>query len=355
MRLGCTALVCALALSPLAAHAQTDPQVLFDRGALRKAATLCEQKLAANANDAASMALLARIRAEQDRFDEAMKLAEKAVAIAPKSADAHLALSEVNGQRAANSGPLSAMGAAKTFKREAMVVLELDPANTDAMVDLIEFHRRAPGIVGGDKKQVGVLLDRLEKVSPVRGLITRANIASAAKDSAGAERLYRKAVDTDPNSARAKVALGVWLSPPYRKPDESEKLALAAIALEPWRSSGWQLLAALQASQSRWSDAEATLAKAEATNPDQLQPYYAAGRQLVAENREGARAEAWFRKYLSREPEIGAQSVAGAHWRLGLALEIQGRKPEAIAEIQTAVKLDPKLDPAKKDLKRLKG
>src|SRR5690349_10686617 len=104
MRLGCTVLVCALAFSSVA-HAQTDPQALYDRGELRKAAALCEQRIAANPNDVSSLAILASIRAEQDRFDEAMKLAEKAVALAPKSAAAHLALAEVNGQKASNSGP----------------------------------------------------------------------------------------------------------------------------------------------------------------------------------------------------------------------------------------------------------
>jgi hypothetical protein len=40
---------------------------------------------------------------------------------------------------------------------------------------------------------------------------------------------------------------------------------------------------------------------------------------------------------------------------LGLALEKQGRKPEAIAALETAVRMDGSFEPAKKDLKRLKG
>jgi TolA-binding protein len=67
------------------------------------------------------------------------------------------------------------------------------------------------------------------------------------------------------------------------------------------------------------------------------------------------RAERYLRHYLSREPEYGAASHATAHWRLGLALEKQGKKDEATSEFAAAVKADPKLDDAKKDLKRLKG
>jgi hypothetical protein len=36
-------------------------------------------------------------------------------------------------------------------------------------------------------------------------------------------------------------------------------------------------------------------------------------------------------------------------------LEKQGKRSEAVAEMETAVKLDPKLEDAKKDLKRLRG
>jgi hypothetical protein len=38
---------------------------------------------------------------------------------------------------------------------------------------------------------------------------------------------------------------------------------------------------------------------------------------------------------------------------LGLVLEKEGRKPEAISELKTAVQLKPDLNAAKKDLSRL--
>ena len=47
--------------------------------------------------------------------------------------------------------------------------------------------------------------------------------------------------------------------------------------------------------------------------------------------------------------------MAAARWRLGQALEKQGKRAEALAEVDAAVKLDPKLGNAKKDLKRLRG
>jgi tetratricopeptide (TPR) repeat protein len=61
------------------------------------------------------------------------------------------------------------------------------------------------------------------------------------------------------------------------------------------------------------------------------------------------------RKYLSQDPEPNSSSPAVAHWRLGLILDKEGKRPEAISELQTATKLDPKFEQAQKDLKRVKG
>jgi tetratricopeptide (TPR) repeat protein len=54
-----------------------------------------------------------------------------------------------------------------------------------------------------------------------------------------------------------------------------------------------------------------------------------------------------------QEPEGNTPHLAAAHWRLALVLEKEGRKADAIAELQTAVKLKPDFEDARKDLKRL--
>jgi len=107
--------------------------------------------------------------------------------------------------------------------------------------------------------------------------------------------------------------------------------------------------------QDQWAEVDATLAQAEKAVPDNFAPHYRAANNCLARKVELPRAERYFRKYLTIEPEPGSASHATAHWRLGLALEQQGRKAEAITEVQAAVQLDPKLEDAKKDLKRLRG
>jgi hypothetical protein len=57
----------------------------------------------------------------------------------------------------------------------------------------------------------------------------------------------------------------------------------------------------------------------------------------------------------AREPEGNTPTLASGHWQLGLALEKLGRKQDAIAEVKTAVKMEPQLKSAKSDLKRLQS
>ena len=66
------------------------------------------------------------------------------------------------------------------------------------------------------------------------------------------------------------------------------------------------------------------------------------------------RAEAAFRKYLTQEPEPTAPPIWAGRWRLGLVLEKMSRTPEAVSELEAALKLKPDSEEVKKDLKRVK-
>jgi hypothetical protein len=58
---------------------------------------------------------------------------------------------------------------------------------------------------------------------------------------------------------------------------------------------------------------------------------------------------------MGQEAEGNAAPLPEAHWRLSQVLEKLGRRPEAIAELNAAVKMNPYFEPAKKDLKKLRG
>lgn len=345
----------ALLLLPAHVSAADEAVTLIDRGYMRRAAAMCEKRLAANPKDAVAGATLARVRAEQGRMDEAEKLATAAVQADPRNADVQYAFGEIHGRKAQVASMIHKAGHAGKLKKAAEAALAIDPKHVDALEILVDFHRMAPGIMGGDKKKMAEYIERLVQVDPVAGWHKKAGAALGDKDTAAAAQCFARAVEAAPQSARALASQASWLAPKHRDPAKAEKLALQATQAEPTRTGGWQVLAALYAHQQRWEDLESLLQRSEAAEATHLVPWYQAGRQLITDGREAQRAERYLRHYLSREPEIGAPSHAAARWRLGQALEKQGRKAEATAEIAAAVKADPKLEDAKKDLKRLKG
>jgi tetratricopeptide (TPR) repeat protein len=113
-------------------------------------------------------------------------------------------------------------------------------------------------------------------------------------------------------------------------------------------------LAIVYATGERWQDLDAAMARAEKNVPDDFGALYQAGKALLLSGKDLPRAERYFRKYLTMEPEGGEPHHAAAHWRLGLVLEKEGNKPEAIAEMEEALRAQPDFKEAKEDLKRLK-
>jgi tetratricopeptide (TPR) repeat protein len=71
---------------------------------------------------------------------------------------------------------------------------------------------------------------------------------------------------------------------------------------------------------------------------------------ILLKEKKPAEAEAEYRRAVSLAPENGS-----AHWRLGRVLERGGKKDEARASYKEALRLDPALEGAKKDLERLGG
>jgi tetratricopeptide (TPR) repeat protein len=343
------------AAEPMAAFA-ADASVLIENGHYRRARTQLEADLKARPSDAKVHAQLAEVLGESGEHDAALRHAEKAVELAPKSADAHYRLAEIVGEMAQRAGPLKQMGLARRFKKEAEAALALDPNHIEARLGLMVFHLKAPRIAGGDKKRARALVEEVERIAPERGWQVRARYASETGDTTSLEGIYREAVTRYPDQYAARIAMAShWLAPWRAQREKAEEQARAAVALEPDRIGGYVTLAVVYAGAGRWEEVDDLLAQAQSRIPDNLSPHYQAGRVALVEANDGTRAEGYFRRYLSQPAEAGAVSHAAARWRLALALEKQGRRDEALAELRTAVKLDPKFEPAQKELKRLRS
>jgi tetratricopeptide (TPR) repeat protein len=341
---------------PTGAAPDTSVEQMIEQGHWTRARATLEKELAAHPDDPVLLRQMAHVTQVFGDLDQAKTHAERAVKLAPNDAAAHACLADICGQSAEKAGPLHQIGLAREFKREADAALALDANQKEAQLDMISFYQNAPGIVGGDKKKAKSLLDAIVSKDPVWAWEARERYASETKDTTAYGGIYHDAVAKHPDDYRARLALAGWLaSPAHGGTAESEEQVRAALALDPERAGAYTILAILEARTARWDELDRTLADAETHVPDDLAPYYQAGRICLVEKNDGERAERYFRHYLTRPPEAGGSPVAAAHWRLGLALEKQGKKGEAVNEIETATRLDPKFEPAKKDLQRLRG
>jgi len=349
------AVVCVLA-APLVA--QSPAVTLPEHGHWKRLKPIVESRVAANPNDAEAQWLLARVRMAWKDVDGALAPAEKAAALDPKNVEYRWQVAQVVGELASSASIFKQMGLAKRYKREVEAALALNPKHTQSMTGLMEYYNRAPGIVGGDKKKAGEIPAQVMAVNKVDGWIAKVRLLQQQSPvpAGEIEQAWVQAVQADPSRYEPHINLAsIYTGGPTPRWELAEKEALTAKKIDGDRTAPYTVLAAVYASTERWTELDAVLAEAEKQIPDNLTPYLRASGALLAAGKDLARAERYARKYLSQEPEPNASTPAVAHWRLGLILEKQGKKPEAIAELQKAAQLDPKFEQAQKDLKRVKG
>ncbi len=331
------------------------PEALIKAGHWKRARPLVEQRYQANPDDAYSAYLLSQVKAVFGDLDAAVKLAEKAVALDSNNARYHSQLGTVCGETAEKASLFARAGWAHRFKDETEKAAALDPKNLDARFALLEFYLRAPGLMGGSKQKAVDMGEEIGRIEPARGYLAQARLARENKDSSGEEAAYLKALAAAPHDYEILVSVANFYSlDTQRKYDQVKKHSREAVKVDPGQVGAYSLLAFALAAEERWHELDAALAEAEKNVPDDLTPHYQAGRALLYTTKDLPRAERYFHKYLGQEPEGEAPTLAHAHWRLGLVLEKEGRKPEAVREIEAALRIRTDLGAAKKDLKRLK-
>jgi len=331
------------------------PESLIEAEHWMKARALVQPLVKANPEDARANFLMARCLEAAGRYDEALVFAEKASKLDPKNADYRVMLALVYGRKAIQAGLLRKIGLAHRIRRESETALQLNPNHVEARLILIEYFYQAPGFVGGDKAKARRLAEDVVKLDPVRGYVAQASLSRRDRKPELVEGLYARALESSPRSYQALTTMsGFYTRGSQPNLERAEKYALDALALAPDRAAAYGQLAQLFVRQERWSDLDDILTRAEAAVPDNLNPFFQAGRAVFQQGKDFARAERYFRQYLDREPELNAPSHAQAYWRLAQTLEKMGKTAEALGSLQAALKLDPNLAGAKQDLKRLR-
>lgn len=301
----------AVCLALAASTAETEPEILIRAGHWKRAQVLVEARIREVPNDALANFLLSQVRNAFGDRESPLPLAEKAVALDGRTAKFHRQVAECLGVMAQHANLVQQVLLARRFRKEIDSALALDPRDTQAWRDLMEFYLLAPGIIGGDLHKASDTAARIYRVDAVEGLLAQARLALYQKKTAEAEGLLRRASDLQPPSYRARIVLAqFYLS--AANLDGAEQQARSALSLDGGRVDAYSVLAEIHAARSEWNGLDAVLSTGAREVPDDLTPYYRAAVRLFSLGRETGRAQHYVRVYLSQPTEGNEPTAAEA-------------------------------------------
>lgn len=300
--------------------------------------------------------LLSKALSGLDDLDGALKFAEQSVALDGDNAAYHVQLGAVLGRAAEKASIFKQLGLARRTRKELEAAVALDPQNLDGLYGLMLYYFSAPSFLGGDKSKASALADRIAAIDEARGWMARAALAHEQKDAAAELDFHLRAAAADPGNFDAQSELAqYYLDRPQPDYPALESSACKLLELDPGRPDGWRALVAVHAASHCWTELDQVLEAGEQFNHEDLSPYYTAAAALLAEDERPDAARAYLDKYLSQPPEGSEPSHSMAHWQLATLLEKEQLPDQAVEQLNLALKDDPGLEAAKKDLKRLKG
>jgi tetratricopeptide (TPR) repeat protein len=251
--------------------------------------------------------LRCRVQLILDHLDAATSECQQAVSMDGENSAFHLWLGRVIGERASRASFMSAFGLAKQVRAELERSVRLDARNADALADLGEFYKSAPGVVGGGQDKAEGVAAELDKVDHARAYQLRGWIAEEQKDYGTAERELKAAIGVDPHPAFP-----------------------------------WMALASFYRRRERWTDLDAALdngVKAAQHDRKAGVAFYNGAMVLVKANRNLPLAAKMLGEYLSSDSKTEEAPAFAAHVRLARVLSQLGDKAGAVRQRAAALAL----------------
>lgn len=297
--------------------ADVAPQELLRTGKADEARRVLEGTLQRNPNDAESYFLLCRLYFQLELWDNALLMAEKAVALAPNNSNYHMWLGRSAGRKAENSNPFTAWSLARRVRAEFERAVALDGNNVNARADLSEYYIEAPGFLGGDKKKAREQAAAIAPHDEALSDYINARVAEQQGKS-DAEQLYKKALTASGNSARYWIELSYF----YRR----------AGRMQDMQSAIYQALIAPR---------------------HEAIPEYDGAYLFLRTGRDFPNAIAMLRTYINGNTLEEDGPAFRAHYMLGELLEKQGDHKGAATEYRAALALASEYRPAREALAKV--
>ncbi len=295
--------------------AADSPQDMLAAGRVDDAIAALNPRVASSPKDAEAFNLLCRAFLQYEDWDRAESHCKKATELDPNNSRFHRWLGRVYGQKAERA--TLPIGLALKTRDEFQRAAQLDPSDSDALLDVAEYYIEAPGFMGGGHDKAREQAKLIGKISPGKEHWVYARIAEKNKDFATAEREYRRMIEEGKGDAEA------WLN-----------------------------LAFFYRNQKRYNDMEQAIVKMHQAPMPHREVLVEAANSMLRTGRAFSFAIELLRRYFAEGPVEEAPAFK-AHCLLGQLLEKQGDKAGAAAEYRAALVLARNYEPARQALKRV--
>lgn len=306
-----------------------DIQNLIEEGWWDDAQAVLDKQISQSPENPQLNFLIGKIHFLNQDYDNAEDFLETAIELNDTVSEYHLWLGYTKGLKAQNGSIFKAPGRAKACKREYARAVELDPTSIEARHADLQFHMQAPGFVGGDKKISYSQAEKIASLDSLRGYQARSMLYEfVEKDFPKTELELKAALETAPKDTSVNLDPYFWYGAFLNRRDrntEAESLYFVAMAID---SSSTRLLinlAGLYEKQERYTEAISILDKAIAIEPTNLYANYNKGKMLIFSNTNLELAENIFVNYLNSKRNGMWPPYTGAHWRLAMVYNKQGK------------------------------
>jgi len=249
---------------------------------------------------------------------EAARLIDEQCPVAQRNADTWFLLADTYDTLMDRAGFLKKRGWAKKMKHALISALESDPKHVGARKELADFYYYAPGIVGGDKDEAAHQLDELERHAPAEAWATRGDFARHAGDLDAAAQHLEKAVALD-----------------QRKPKYMFTLAV------------------IEQQRNRFEESIPLLEQVISADSTYEEAYYYRAKASAMAGIDVDRGFECAAQYLDNCNRCDEADRGYGLWRKAALLEHAGQTDAAIGAYREALRYNPKLDAARKQLESL--
>jgi len=337
------------------------PRPDLEAGRYLKALGEAEERLKQEPDNALAWAAKAQALTALVRLPEAAAAADRALALKPGLADALLARGLVRGALAVqkrNFGSVLSIGSALDDLKAAVAA---DPGLVTGWMSLGVAYQQLPGILGGSAKLALAAAESLKQVDQPRGDVLQGTVLALQGRWADAQPCFARALAAAPRDPEVVYgyleALG---SRETRKvlgdAPQKRQQAEEALRLLPGVATRAQAVCAIcdalldaDRGEDAWRIAREALPEADAPSLMRLE----LGKISARSNLHSEEGLAALDQVLREPLEGGSGGYGTAHWRRGQILKNLGRKAEARAAAEAALRLDPKDPKAQRLLKEL--